>query len=430
VLHEVVKAAEAVLRANDRDGYTVPAQGLYPFQWLWDSGFAALGWAVLDEDRAWLELERLFLGQWESGFLPHIVFHQEDPGYFPGPEVWGVRRDPPTSGITQPPFLAPVMLHLVRMSSGRGSERARWFYPRLLALHRFLHRYRDPGGSGLVAVLHPWETGMDNSPAWDLPLKRVPRRPFALETRRDIQHVPQEERPRQEDYERYLYLVSLFRELGYNPDACFWESSFRVVDVGFNALLLFADEALAELAWLLGEDPTEPKGWFQKGVLALETLWDEEAGLYRSLDLRTGERIPVDTSAGFLPLLLPLSSSRVERLVVTFRAWAGEARYLFPSAHPLASYFEPRRYWRGPVWAPVNMLLAWGLIRHGFLGEAARLREDLIALVEGSGFREYYHPLTGEGLGGRGFSWTAAIYLAWMEDQAAFFPLGLGGSNP
>lgn len=158
-----------------------------------------------------------------------------------------------------------------------------------------------------------------------------PRRPFALETRRDIQHVPQEERPRQEDYERYLYLVSLFRELGYDPDACFRESPFRVVDVGFNALLLFADEALGELAWLLGEDPAEPKGWFQKGVLALEALWDEEAGLYRSLDLHTGERIPRDTSAGFLPLLLPLSSSRVGRLVATFRAWAGEARYLSPA---------------------------------------------------------------------------------------------------
>ncbi|GAA5336643.1 MULTISPECIES: trehalase family glycosidase [Thermus] len=420
-----VKEAEGILRANDRGGYTVPAQGLYPFQWLWDSGFVALGWAVLDGDRAFAELETLFLGQWENGFLPHIVFHREDAGYFPGPEIWGSGRKPQTSGITQPPFLAPVLLHLARKFGEKGKAQARKLYPRLLALHRFLHLYRDPEGTGLVAVLHPWETGMDNSPAWDLPLKRVPRYPVPPEARRDTKHVPPEERPRLEDYERYLYLVSLFRSLNYDPASCYRESPFRVVDVGFNALLLFADEALVELAGLLGEDPSEPRGWWQRGLSALEALWDEEAGLYRSLDLFSGKRIPRATSAGFLPLLLPLPRSRAERLLTTFRSWAGEARYLFPSVLPSALYFEARRYWRGPVWAPVNWLLAWGLVRQGFHEEAARLKKDLLALVEGSGFREYYHPFTGEGLGGRGFSWTAALYLAWVQGQDSL-PVGSG----
>ena len=419
MLRDRVQEAVDVLRANDRGGYTVPTQGLYPFQWLWDSGFVALGWAVLEEKRAFDELETLFRGQWENGFLPHIVFHRDDPGYFPGPEVWGTGREPRSSGITQPPFLAPVVLHLVRASGEKGLAWARKLYPRLLALHRFLHLHRDPEGTGLVAVLHPWETGMDNSPAWDLPLKRVPRHPLPSEARRDTKHVPPGERPQLKDYERYLYLVSLFRRLGYDPGFCYRESPFRVVDVGFNALLLFADEALAELAQLLGENPSEPRGWWQKGLSALEALWEEEAGLYRSLDLCSGRRIPRDTSAGFLPLLLPLPRPRVERLMATFRAWMGEARYLFPSVLPSAPYFEAKRYWRGPVWAPVNWLLAWGLVRHGFPKEAARLREDFLALVERSGFREYYHPLTGEGLGGQGFSWTAALYLAWARGQSS-----------
>ncbi|SDF38332.1 hypothetical protein SAMN04488243_14721 [Thermus arciformis] len=55
----------------------------------------------------------------------------------------------------------------------------------------------------------------------------------------------------------------------------------------------------------------------------------------------------------------------------------------------------------------MNYLLAQGLRRHG-LGKEAHLLE----LVERQGFREYYDPLTGKGLGGRGFSWTAALYLA------------------
>ena len=30
---------------NDRGGYTVPTEGLYPYQWNWDSAFVALGFA-------------------------------------------------------------------------------------------------------------------------------------------------------------------------------------------------------------------------------------------------------------------------------------------------------------------------------------------------------------------------------------------------
>jgi hypothetical protein len=84
----------------------VPTDGLYPFQWCWDSGFAAMGYACFDQARAWRELERLLDGQWPDGTVPHIVFHRDDPRYFPGPEIWRTGRTPPTSGITQPPILA------------------------------------------------------------------------------------------------------------------------------------------------------------------------------------------------------------------------------------------------------------------------------------------------------------------------------------
>ena len=36
-------------------------------------------------------------------------------------------------------------------------------------------------------------------------------------------------------------------------------------------------------------------------------------------------------------------------------------------------------------------------------------------LVEHAGFREYYDPRDGEGIGGRGFSWSAALTLAWLS---------------
>ena len=95
--------AVAVLQENDRGSYTVPTKGLYPFQWNWDSCLTALGQQHFDEARAWTEIETLFAHQWPDGMVPHIVFHKEDEGYFPGPGVWMTGRTPETSGITQPP---------------------------------------------------------------------------------------------------------------------------------------------------------------------------------------------------------------------------------------------------------------------------------------------------------------------------------------
>ena len=44
-----VPDAQQVLRDNDRNGHTVPTDGLYPFQWSWDSAITALGWLTFDE---------------------------------------------------------------------------------------------------------------------------------------------------------------------------------------------------------------------------------------------------------------------------------------------------------------------------------------------------------------------------------------------
>ncbi|MDP5359874.1 MAG: hypothetical protein NWR52_07020, partial [Paracoccaceae bacterium] len=99
----MIDQAKAVMRKNDRGAYTVPTHGLYPFQWNWDSALSALGFSHFDEARAWTEIETLFAHQWDDGMVPHIIFHQHDDGYFPGPDVWGTGRSVPTSGITQPP---------------------------------------------------------------------------------------------------------------------------------------------------------------------------------------------------------------------------------------------------------------------------------------------------------------------------------------
>ncbi|NEJ83097.1 neutral trehalase, partial [Rhizobium leguminosarum] len=113
--------AKRILAANDRGGYTVPTDRLYPFQWNWDSAFVAMGFALYDTDRAYRELERLVEGQWADGMIPHIVFHAPSDTYFPGPNVWRTRHAIPTSGITQPPVFA-IALRKLHEAAGKDGE--------------------------------------------------------------------------------------------------------------------------------------------------------------------------------------------------------------------------------------------------------------------------------------------------------------------
>jgi hypothetical protein len=414
--------ARATLRANDRGGYSVPTARLYPFQWNWDSAFVAMGWATFDEPRAWQEIHWLLKGQWDDGMIPHIVFHAPSDDYFPGPAVWGGSHAPPTSGITQPPVLATAVRHLRDHARDRpaADSNAASVYPSLLRNHRWWQAARDPEHCGLVATLHPWETGMDNSPAWDAPLARVPTDTVTPIRRRDTALVDAAMRPRGEEYQRFIHLVDLFRDAGWDPAHMLSVSPFRVADVGTNAILLRAEKDLLALARRFGStaEQAEIEARIARSSTALDRLWREDIGLYASMDLVTHTLCPVGTSAGFLPLFSGHGQARMARLAATLSGWAGRVTRLVPSADPAFSGFEAQRYWRGPVWAVVNWMIADGFAAAGDAASASRIRTDTVALIETAGLSEYFEPITGQGIGGADFSWTAAIYLMWSRGGA------------
>lgn len=403
--------ARAILRANDRGGYCVPTARLYPFQWNWDSAFVAMGWSVFDPTRAWQEVRSLLKGQWEDGMIPQIVFHAPSNDYFPGPEVWGIRRTPPTSGITQPPVLATA----VRLIWERVKEddAAAEIYPALLNNHRWWEQARDPQRRGLVTVLHPWETGMDNSPAWDTVLASVPARTVTPIQRRDTTHVDASMRPRSEDYQRFIYLVDLFRDLKWEPGRMLKESPLRVADIGTNAILLRAERDLLALARRFGTaaDRAETEARIVRLEGALEGLWRDDLGVYASMDLITDKTITVGTSAGFLPLFAGCATAHAAALATTLARWMGRVKRVVPSTDPFYAGFEPKRYWRGPIWAIVNWMIADGFASCGYADIAAHILADTKALIESAGYCEYFDPITEEGAGGGDFSWTAAMYL-------------------
>lgn len=417
------QAACDILRKNDRGGYTVPNGRVYPFQWNWDSAFVALGFDAFNRNRAWTEIETLFSAQWDDGFLPHIVFWKEDPGYFPGPAVWATGKNPVTSGITQPPVAATVVRKLWESATGAGTaedyrQRLQILFPKLLAWHRWFHDYRDPDRRGVVVATHPWETGRDNSPEWDAPGEPIDVSNVGDYVRRDTSHLEAKMRPTKLEYDRYLALVQFGRATGWDHGRISAENPFRVADVGMSMILLRAHRDLAWLADELGKgaEAAEIRSWIELAERGIGWLWNDEVQAWCSRDVLTRRSSNFITSASFLSFYAGLQDERRDDAMRGhFDRIAGMVEYMVPSLDPADPGFQMVRYWRGPVWAVVNYMIGTGLNEAGDQMRADKVRGDTLALMERNGFYEAYSPIDGSGSGGDDFSWTAAIWLAWAD---------------
>jgi glycogen debranching enzyme len=409
--------AEAVLRKGDRGGYTVPAPTLYPHQWNWDSAFCAIGWAHLDPRRAARELELLLRGQWDDGMIPHIVFDPDAEHYEPGPRAWktegapGAPRSVRTSSITQPPVAATAARFVLERSGGDAAVEAslRRVAAGLERWHAWFAATRDPGDEGLVCLVHPWESGMDNAPRWDAPLARID--PGAIEYRRkDDTVIDSTQRPTRYDYDRYFFLVRERARLRFAPPSPATEP-FLVQDAAVTAITCRAEEDLAHVAEALG---IATRAGQRRARLAegMTKLWDEASGTFVDRDLARDELLRTDHAAGLVPLFAGVAPPIAERLIARLQTGSyGAAPWPVPTVPPSDGSFDRRRYWRGPVWINVNWMLVEGLRRAGATQAAAEIASRTLELVTTSGFREYFDPLSGEGLGADDFAWTAALTI-------------------
>ncbi len=416
-------AAREILRQNDRGTYTVPNGKVYPFQWNWDSAFVALGFDTFDRNRAWIELEALFAAQWDDGFVPHIIFWQDDPGYFPGPTVWATNRTPVTSGITQPPVAGSVLRAL--WDSANAAGEAEQFRPRVEKLfdqvldwHRWFSNHRDPERRGVVVAMHPWETGRDNSPEWDVPGEPIDISNVGEYVRRDTGHLDAKMRPTKLEYDRYLALVQFGRANGWDHGKIAAANPFRVADVGMSMILLRANRDMADLARALGRaaHAAELDALVARAERGIDWLWDADKACWCSRDLLTGRSSGFVTSASFLSFYAGLrDTARDAAMLRHFDRIAGKVRYMVPSLDPDDPGFQMIRYWRGPVWAVVNYMIGCGLLEQGYTAQGRRVYDDTRAMMNQTGFFEAYSPIDGAGSGGDDFSWTAAIWLAWQN---------------
>lgn len=433
-IKKLIADSRDVLDANWRNGFTVPSGQLYPFQWNWDSGFTSIGTCRYDLDRALLEMETLFTGQWENGLVPHIVFHSEkETTYFPNFDFWdtsvnsGAPQQPKTSGITQPAVHGFVLEHLLnRFPNEKKVEAAvRRLFTKVVAYHRFLYTYRDPNREGLMFMYHPWESGRDNSPLWDESMDRIviDKATLPVYTRRDTKIAAADERPTADQYDRYVYLLELGKKHRYDGPGIAAESPFLIQDTMMNAILIKSNGSLIRIGEKLGFDVGELKEWQAQSVAAFgNKFWNEKLQTFTGYDLR-GEKQIEEREIGALVALTAgvADTSQAQALKDYLQQLHDRGFYLCPSFDPDSPRFDSKRYWRGPIWPHMNWLIHSGLKDYGFDDLAEIVRADAIHLIGEHGFYEYFESnkaqaaTLSQGYGGDQFSWTAAVLLDFLE---------------
>jgi hypothetical protein len=422
-----------VLSSNQRGDYTIPAENLYPHQWLWDSCFIAIGLAHYDIARAQKEILSLLRGQWANGMIPNMIFAEGD-AHKRDRNMWQSKRSPyapdslATSGITQPPLLAEAIVRIGKKLP--KEERRAWYqtvYPAVLAYHEWLYKERDPHEEGLVLLIHPWESGLDNSPPWINQL-RMHHKPWWVGLvekshldklidffRRDTIYVPPGQRISNIEALLYYDVVQRLKRKNWDIDAILNRSHFAVQDLTYNCILIRAHDHLRSMAKLTGYEIPE---WLNERVLKgkhhiIEKLWDPYSGQFYSRNFVTHKIIKEPSIATLMPLYAgTCNEAQTESLLRLLHSKDNfGTHYPLPSVPVGYNWYHELKYWQGPTWLNTNWLVIDGLERLGRTLEADHIRNKSLELVSRHGSYEYFSAKTGEPAGAKNFSWTAALAL-------------------
>ena len=402
---ELESAARKILLGNLRRGvadwngkeysFVCPSLVGYPFQWFWDSCFHAIALIHLDPEQAKAEMRTLMSAALPDGFIPHIVFWEmEKQPEFLSHNIVG-RTSEYYSSTMQPPIIAYTV---ERIYQATGDEEFRQdALPVLTAYYRWLQRVRDPDQDGLIAVIQPEEAGTDCSPKYDdvLGLQELSNRGFITALRK---------------------VYAAYEPLRGDDRRILAADIFHIEDVLVNSIYAMG---LRSLARLLADSP-EAAEFQRMADRTLEALlskcWDEEAGAFFDLSGVAETPIKVVTISSLMPLILedlprPIVERMVDRWVTApEHFWTPFPLPSVPASDPKFMPGNPGGFiWRGPSWINTNWFLSHGLRRHGYLELADTIVAKSQECIEMSGFREYYHPYTAEGLGARNFGWSTLI---------------------
>jgi len=370
----------------------------YPHRWAWDSCAHAIVLTHIDLEGARQEMQLILKAQSEDGFIPHMVWNQRRLHW----ADWVLKLMYPSSlgsPFLSPPSLAATTERIVNeyvYNETDDFDFLNWALPRLKKYYQYIHDYRVRSDDGLPEIIISYES-KDRSPEYD-PIygaSNAVLAPLGPMSRLTIK----------------------YRLLGWDLDRIFSSNLFRVKDTLFCCIYVQNLRALARLCDMAGDDGggvfADMADKAEKSIL--NKMYDEETGLYFSLDSRweKDEQIKTKTISCLLPLILDnIDAKRSRRLIRDWLTNANEfwATYPIP-VEPLSSEYQSMEIiWRGPqTWIYTNWYIEKGLRKHGYDDIADELTIRTYRLIRKEGFREYYSAETGRGARAIDYGWSALI---------------------
>ena len=392
--------------------YTAPAKekGKYLPQWLWDSCFHAIAYRWFDTAMAWEELLSLLVhqvpdGERDAGMIPHMQ-HMD---VVNDKAAQGLFRQSQRSTITQPPLIAVAAWEV--FSKAPDTEKLQQIYAANMRYHAWFDE-RRADSDGLVVSIHPWETGWDASQRWDALL--------------GVEDVLKQDKAFSEALKNIRWRqMTLLEEVDYDWHRLLERDAFCVKPIDWNAIRVADLRAMGQIAEVLGHTQ-DAADWRSKADQIAATIAEK-------LCQQNGERIvgydliwedgqeklsEVDTAAKFVLLFGQCVDAEAAQALVaelTNEHSPYHTPYWLTTTPTNNPSFDGKEYWRGNVWMSLNWLVYTGLRHYGFADVASELTERSLALVDHSGFCEFFDPITGsrgESVGvpcPQNQSWTAVI---------------------
>jgi len=196
-------------------------------------------------------------------------------------------------------------------------------------------------------------------------------------------------------------------------------SGIPVETADLASFLILQMDALADIAGRLGKNADRQEWQSRSNELLkrmLATLWQRD----HFVAIRSSDGSPIysDSLLLYVPIILGKRLPLDVRTEI-IQGLTQPGRFL--TAHGFATealtskYYTADGYWRGPIWAPVTMLLAEGLDAAGEHGLARKLRQDFCRTAQLSGMYENFDAITGVGLRDPAYTWTSSVYLIFAH---------------
>ena len=299
-----------------------PVSRTFSNDWVlfdWDTYFASYMLALDNKDLAYANAIAMTKDITTRGFVPNVSQAGQKSEDRSEPQVGSIIVKEIYKKYKEKWFLQEVYNELLRWNRWRAANRDIDGY---LVYGTDPYDYgnnksRSATQSGKIKAAK-WESGMDNSPMWD---------------------------------------EAVFDSINHR---------MLIADVGLMSLYVADCRSLSEIATVLGKtnDAKELTERAEKYAKKLATLWNEKFGLYLNKNLVTGEPSYRLSPTLFYPLLEKVPNQKQAlRMMKEHFYNANEfwGEYMMPSIARNDTAYRDNHYWRGRIWAHLNMLVYLGI---------------------------------------------------------------------